>query len=130
MEATVGGLNGVQAILERKIAELNRTLRAPSGIQIERSADQMDEIQYASERDLAIGNVDRESAMLREVKAALRRLAEGSYGACTECELPISPNRLAAVPWARRCIRCQETYDSLGHTGKKVGGDEDLADVA
>ena len=32
----------------------------------------MDEIQYALERDLAIGNVDRESTMLRNVKAAAK----------------------------------------------------------
>jgi len=31
------------------------------GIAIEKSADQMDEVQYATERDLAIRNVDRES---------------------------------------------------------------------
>jgi hypothetical protein len=31
------------------------------GIAIEKSADQMDEIQYATERDLAMRNVDRES---------------------------------------------------------------------
>ena len=46
----------------------------------------MDEIQYASERDLAIRNVDRDSALLRQVKAALRRIHDGSFGTCIECE--------------------------------------------
>jgi DnaK suppressor protein len=131
MKAIIGVLDGVEAILERKIAELNRTLRGPNGIQIERSADQMDEIQYASERDLAIGNVDRESTMLREVKAALRGFHKGTYGTCVECESPISQNRLAAVPWALRCIRCQESADRDGQAEGKVGGmHEYLADVA
>jgi DnaK suppressor protein len=58
----------------------------------------MDEIQYASERDRAIRNVDRESALLREVKAALRRIHDGSFGICMECESAISPKRVAAVP--------------------------------
>src|ERR1017187_1277788 len=40
----------------------------------------MDEIQYASERDLAIRNVDRESSLLRDVKGALRRIHDGSFG--------------------------------------------------
>ena len=61
-------------------------------IAIEKSADQMDEIQYASERDLAIRNVDRESTLLRDVKAALRRIHDGSFGVCIECESAISSN--------------------------------------
>jgi DnaK suppressor protein len=71
----------------------------------------MDEIQYASERDLAIRNLDRESNLLRQVRTALRRIHDGSYGTCIECEEVISPKRLVAVPWASRCIQCQETAD-------------------
>jgi DnaK suppressor protein len=106
--------NGFQEILERKEAELVRVLRERGGIAIEKSADQMDEIQYASDRDLEIRNVDRESALLREVKAALRRIHDGSFGSCIECDWAISPRRLAAVPWASRCIECQEAADSDG----------------
>ncbi len=67
-------ISGIQEILERKQAELMGGLRNRDGIAIEKSADQMDEIQYATERDLAIRNVDRESTLLRQVKAALRRI--------------------------------------------------------
>ena len=100
-----------QEILERKEAELVQVLRNRDGIAIEKSADQMDEIQYASERDLAIQNVDRESTLLRQVRAALRRIHDGSFGTCIECEWVINPKRLAAVPWASRCIQCQEIAD-------------------
>jgi DnaK suppressor protein len=106
---------GFQEILERKEAELVRVLQKRDDIAIEKSADQMDEIQYASERDLAIRNVDRESTLLRQVKATLRRLHDGSFGTCIECESAISPRRLAAVPWASRCIQCQEAVDQDGH---------------
>jgi DnaK suppressor protein len=54
----------------------------------------MDQIQYASERDLAIRNVDRETTLLREVKATLRRIRDGSFGTCMDCESPIRPKRL------------------------------------
>jgi len=99
---------GFQELLERKEAELVRVLRTRDDIVIQKSADQMDEIQYASERDLAIRKVDRESTLLREVKAALRRIHDGSFGTCIECDSAISPKRLAAVPWALRCIQCQD----------------------
>ena len=64
---------GFQEVLERKEIELAKVLGKRDDIAIEKSADQMDEVQYATERDLAIRNVDRESNLLRQVKAALRR---------------------------------------------------------
>ena len=102
---------GFQEILERRAVELVEVLRRRDSIAIEKSADQMDEIQHASERDLAMRNVDRESSLLREVKAALQRIHDGSFGTCIECESAISPKRLAAVPWASRCIQCQDATD-------------------
>jgi DnaK suppressor protein len=119
---------GVQEILESKQAELVLVLRNRDGITIEKSADQMDEIQYATERDLAIRNVDRESALLRQVKAALRRIHDGCFGTCLDCEEAISPKRLAAVPWAMRCIHCQETADREGQEPDDVN--ESLVNAA
>ena len=114
MKIASTGIGGVKEILERKEAELVRALRKRDGIAIEKSADQMDGIQYATERDLAIRSVDRESTLLRDVKAALRRIHNGSFGTCMECESAISPKRLAAVPWAQRCIQCQDAFDRDG----------------
>ena len=104
-------MGGFQEILERRAVELVQVLRKRDGIAIEKSGDQMDEIQHASERDLAMRNVDRESRLLHEVKEALRRIHGGSFGTCIECESAISPKRLAAVPWASRCIQCQDATD-------------------
>ena len=114
MKTTPTELAGFREILERKQAELTRVWRKRADIAIEKSADQMDEIQYASERDLAIRDVDRESTLLRQVKAALRRIQDGSFGNCIDCDAEISPKRLAAVPWAPRCIQCQDAADRDG----------------
>ena len=43
---------------------------------------------------------------LADVDAALARRADGSYGVCQTCGRPIAPERLAARPAARTCIRC------------------------
>ena len=59
------GASGSAQESERKEAELVQVLRKRDGIAIEKSADQMDEIQSATERDMAIRNVDRESSLLR-----------------------------------------------------------------
>ena len=98
-------------ILEDRQAELARVLRNREGIAIEKSADALDEVQHASERELAIRNLDRESNLLRLVKLALHRMGDGSYGTCMHCDEDINPRRLQAVPWAPYCIQCQEMAD-------------------
>jgi DnaK suppressor protein len=104
--------NRFRETLSVKVAELERFTPHREGITIERSADQLDEIQAASQRALAVCNLDREFNQLRNARAALRRIEEGSFGVCQECDGDIQPKRLAAVPWAPYCIRCQEAIDS------------------
>ena len=104
-------MNRFRAALTTRVAELERVSRNRDGITIERSADQLDEIQAASQRALAVCNLDREFNQLRNARAALRRIHEGSFGICQECDQDIHPKRLDAVPWALFCIRCQEAVD-------------------
>ncbi|MGA2215884.1 MAG: TraR/DksA family transcriptional regulator [Bryobacteraceae bacterium] len=111
MKIKLNVTNGFQEILERQESELAQVLRQRNGIVIEKSADQMDEIQLSTERDLAVRNMDRESNLLREVQDALGRVRGGGFGTCLECESAISPKRLVALPWAALCIQCQETSD-------------------
>src|SRR5262249_43458896 len=104
-------LNKYKALLEAKQAELAGGLRNREGIAMEKTADALDEVQLAGERELAIRNLDRESNLLRNVRSALSRIADGSYGTCLHCEEEISPKRLNAVPWTAYCIKCQEAAD-------------------
>jgi DnaK suppressor protein len=121
--------NGFQAILARKETELLHAGRKREGITIEKSADQMDEIQYALERDLAIHNVEHDFALLRDIRAAQARIRDGSYGICTQCEEAISPKRLKALPWAACCIDCQEAADrNSGEYPEAWGGAPALGD--
>ena len=108
---TKNELNKYKTLLETKQAELAGGLRNREGIAIEKTADALDEVQLAGERELAIRNLDRESNLLRNVRSALGRMADGSYGVCLHCEEDISPKRLNAVPWTAYCIKCQEAAD-------------------
>src|SRR5213596_260585 len=104
-------LNKYKQLLETKQTELAGGLRNREGIAIEKTADALDEVQLAGERELAIRNLDRESNLLRNVRLALARMDDGSYGTCLHCEEEIKPKRLDAVPWTPYCIRCQEAAD-------------------
>ncbi|MCC6291272.1 MAG: TraR/DksA family transcriptional regulator [Bryobacterales bacterium] len=114
---TKAELNKYKQILETKKAELAHVLRNREAIAIEKSPDALDEVQHAAERELAIRNLDRESGLLRQVKLALTRIEDGSYGVCLHCEEEINPKRLAAVPWAPYCISCQEMADRRQEEG-------------
>src|SRR6476660_2693978 len=106
-------------ILETRQAELVEVLRNRDAITIEKSPDALDEVQNAAERELAIRNLDRESNLLRNVRAALRRIDDGSFGVCVHCDEEISPKRVAAVPWTPYCIQCQEAADKAQEDGSE-----------
>lgn len=54
----------------------------------------------------------RDHAELVAVRAALERLAEGSYGLCTDCGQGVGVPRLLAQPSAARCIACQSKAEA------------------
>ncbi len=101
-------------ILTARQTELEGLIRNREAAAIETSADALDQIQHMVERELALETLGRESAFLRDTRAALRRMDEGTYGVCVDCEDEINPKRLTAVPWASRCIACQERADREG----------------
>jgi DnaK suppressor protein len=92
-------------------AALENTIWRRDGINIERSADPSDEAQFALERELNVRSLESDSSVLFAIRDALRRMDEGDYGLCQGCDGEISEKRLAAVPWARYCIRCQVQID-------------------
>ena len=48
---------------------------------------------------------------LTNVNDALTRIDEGTYGRCEDCGDEINPDRLGALPWARRCLSCQANLE-------------------
>jgi DnaK suppressor protein len=108
---TKNELEKYKTVLETRLAELSYALRNREDIAIEKTPDALDEVQLAGERELAIRNLDRESNLLRQVRGALARIADGSYGICNHCEEEISLKRLNAVPQTAYCIKCQEAAD-------------------
>src|SRR6202046_3939682 len=97
-------VNKYANVLKTKQVELVQMVRNRDGIAIEKSPDALDEVQYATERELAIRSLDRDSNLLRNVRGALRRIEDGSFGVCLHCDEDISPKRLAAVPSTAFCI--------------------------
>lgn len=104
-------VNEFRKILEARLKELHHTTRRREMIAVEGTADALDGRLRATEREFATRNLEAGMAKLRETRDALDRIGDGTYGSCSDCGVAISPGRLAAVPWAALCIRCQEAAD-------------------
>ena len=117
---TKSELKKFKTTLAARESELEGLIRNREAAAIETSADALDQIQHAVERELALGTLARESSGLRETRAALRRVDDGSFGICMDCEEEINLKRLAAVPWAARCIACQDRADREGAATESV----------
>lgn len=108
---TTRELQRYKEVLSQKMAELSETLGNRRPIAIEFTPEACERIVLAAQRELAVVALDHHSRLLREVKAAMARIEDGSYGICENCEEAITPRRLDAVPWARYCVQCQDGLD-------------------
>jgi DnaK suppressor protein len=100
-----------RSVLEAKYEELSFSGSNRDEIVVETTADEIDRLQQQLCRDIAVRNLDRTSALLKNIRAALDRIEDEIYGVCLRCEEPIPEKRLKAVPWASHCVDCQETID-------------------
>lgn len=69
--------------------------------------------------------VEGARAALRDVRAALYRMATGSYGLCTRCDDPIGRERLEILPQVAMCMTCQRdvtTSVTPDAAGRGAGG--------
>lgn len=73
--------------------------------------DIADRATSAFQREFSFSLTENEAKLIRLIDEALERIAKGKYGICVHCGHPIESARLAAVPWARHCLTCQELQD-------------------
>ena len=61
--------------------------------------------------EIDVALLNHEFLDLREIDAALKRIARGSYGICGGCGKQIDVKRLNAQPSARLCLACKEAFE-------------------
>ena len=101
--------------LEADVAEMNRDDRDSQSETTGENAyrDHMaDQGSATFERELDLTFEENEREELEEVRSALARMDEGTYGTCERCGVDIPAQRLEAVPTASLCIQCKEAEES------------------
>lgn len=91
-------------------------------------ADEVDEIQANERREIGFATRELLVDRVNRLSAALDRLRDGDYGTCVECEEPISPARLRALPEVQTCVRCQDRIERMGRHIEREEEDLETAD--
>lgn len=89
----------------------------------ERDSDEADQASFEEELSLALRQADRESRLLMNIDAALKRIENGDYGFCEETGEPIGVPRLLFRPTAKLCIEAKERQERKEHHFRKVRGE-------
>jgi len=63
-------------------------------------------------KDEQLTEADLDSTTLTEVRDALRRIDEGTYGRCAVDGEPIEEKRLEAMPWTPYCLKHQQLREA------------------
>jgi DnaK suppressor protein len=83
--------------------------------------DEVDGAQRSVEREMTLATRSRLRQKAQRLAGALERLRDGRYGVCDECEGPIAPARLAALPEVTTCVVCQHRLEMAAARGDDMG---------
>ena len=109
----------IQVVLSQRRAQLAEEIRG----EMERAghqhfADLAGEVADAGDASVADMLVDQDIALVRrqveeltQIETAQKHVADENYGECEECAAAIGLQRLLAVPYATRCVVCQEQHE-------------------
>lgn len=101
-----------QKIIQDEIAELeeisqtSQASRAPVTLD-QQSVGRLSRMDAMQQQSMELAKEDRRRARITRLKAALKRISDGSFGECLSCGEAIAPKRLAIDPAASLCINCQ-----------------------
>lgn len=119
------------ATLERERDRITASLRSLVAAEQALSASQAEEgaalgapadvASDLADAELDSGLAEAASDRLAAIEAALRRVADGSYGICRGCRRAIDVERLRALPWATECIQCASRRPGVSRPAGSAG---------
>jgi DnaK suppressor protein len=89
--------------------------RETKSLDIEAPQDSADRCIISVSKEALYERMSQRRTVLLLIEAALKRIADGSFGICVGCDDEIRDQRLQALPWTQFCLRCQ------GELEEKIG---------
>jgi RNA polymerase-binding transcription factor DksA len=124
LELIQGNLNALASDnLKRSPVESTGDISAHSTHMADQGTDNFD-------RELALNLASSRQDSLYDVEDAIRRVDEGTYGACEACGGAIERPRLKALPFAKKCMACQNAAERGRTKYRPFGGTLPLQQLA
>jgi len=105
--------NKIKKLLEEEQQQIVARAKSNANVDIDIDGDETDEIQG---KIIALANrqlIARDKEKLMKIEAAYRKIADGTYGVCSECEELVSEKRLLFNPIFDTCISCAEQIELM-----------------
>ncbi|HGG58002.1 MAG TPA: conjugal transfer protein TraR [Nannocystis exedens] len=93
------------------IEQAQRTLQSDMVLSPDDRFDEVDQASSEYMQAFSFRLRGRERFLMDKIDLSLRKLDEGIYGICEECEEMIAIKRLQARPEAPLCIQCKEAQE-------------------
>ena len=98
--------SGCQAILEQTVDSTH----GPAGEPVKDWSDE--EVSDESEGEL-FAEADKESKTLNQIRDALKRIENGTFGKCLADGKQIPEKRLNAIPWTPYCVKHEKELEIM-----------------
>lgn len=98
-------------LLAERAALINKLKANDLSIDDAETPDPVDLAVRNYSKNVMLAVSENESRQIVLIDEALRRIDDEEYGLCQNCEKDINPKRLAAIPWARYCLDCQQLLE-------------------
>lgn len=124
LELIQGNLNALAGDnLKRSLNEPTGDVRAHSTHMADQGTDNFD-------RELALNLASSRQDSIYDIEDAIRRVDDGTYGACEACGCAIERPRLKALPFAKKCVACQNAAERGRTKYRPFGGTLPLQQLA
>jgi DnaK suppressor protein len=101
----------LQAKRDELMHNIARTEEEGRAADEDTTVDLADKAANSYTKEFLFGQTNTERNLLNLIEQALKRIKNGSFGSCANCEDEMQQKRLEAVPWAAYCIDCQEKQE-------------------
>lgn len=98
-------------LLAERAALINKLKANDLSIDDAETPDPVDLAVRNYSKNVMLAVSENESRQIVLIDEALRRIEDEEYGQCQNCDKDINPKRLAAIPWARYCLDCQQLVE-------------------
>lgn len=100
-------------IIKEAKAEISKFIKGETKQLVDTALDDGDWSVVDLSEDINLRKLSTHKENLNKIDEALRKLEEGSYGICEDCDSEISEERLKVLPFAIYCVECKEKREQL-----------------